>query len=183
MRHEVVDYQTYNDRRDLHRAGILKQKERRRIQLGDYLTFLFENHDTIHYQVQEMMRTEHIVREADIQHEIDTFNELLGGPGALGCTLLIGIDDPAQRATLLRQWLDLPHHLYVTTGDGRRIAAAFDARQVGEDRLSAVQYLTFDTAGRTPVAIGSDLPALTCEVSLPADQRQALAEDLAAPEG
>ena len=36
----------------------------RRIHVGEHLTFLFENHDTIRYQVQEMMRVEQIVREA-----------------------------------------------------------------------------------------------------------------------
>ena len=48
-----------------------------------------------------MMRTEHIVRERDIRHELETYNAVLGGPGELGCTLRIEIDDPAeQRAAL-----------------------------------------------------------------------------------
>ena len=53
-------------------------------EIGDYLTFLFENADTVRYQVHEMMRIESIVKENDIQHELDTYNELLGGSGELG---------------------------------------------------------------------------------------------------
>ena len=160
----------------------MRQKDRRRIQLGEYLTFLFENHSTVHYQVQEMMRTENIVRETDIEHEITTFNELLGGAGELGCTLLICIDDPQQRDQLLRLWLGLPHYIYVKTSDGDRVNASFDQRQIGIDRLSAVQYLKFDVGGRTPVKIGCDLPELTCETPLTEDQQKALVEDLSGPE-
>ena len=36
-----------------------------------------------------LRKIEQIVREASIQQELDTYNELLGGPGQLGCALLI----------------------------------------------------------------------------------------------
>ncbi len=62
--------------------------------MGPHLTFLFENHDTIRYQVLEMVRTERMVKDADIRHEVDTYNELLGARGELGATLLIELDDP-----------------------------------------------------------------------------------------
>jgi hypothetical protein len=52
--------------------------------VGDHLTFLFENADTVRYQVQEMMLTERLVKEAEIAHELVTYNELLGKKGELG---------------------------------------------------------------------------------------------------
>ena len=58
--------------------------------------------------------------------------------------------------------------------------ARFDERQVGEDRLSSVQYLKFDTGGEAPIAIGSDLPQLLEEATLDDAQRQALSQDLEA---
>jgi hypothetical protein len=177
-RQEIVDYQTYEEHRPELRRAVMAEKEVRRIHVGEHLTFLFETHDTVRYQIQEMMRVERLVKEAEIVHEIETYNELLGGPGELGCTLLIEIDDVEQRDVLLRQWLGLPEHLYVKLGDGRRIRAKHDPRQVGEERLSSVQYLKFDTQGQVPVAIGSDLPALTSETPLTDPQRQALAKDL-----
>jgi len=178
QRDEIIDYQAYNERRDEIRRDVMDIKQARRVHLGKYLTFLFETHDTVYYQIQEMMRAEQIVREADIQHEIETYNELLGGRGELGCTLLIEIDDPAQRPSLLRQWLELPKHLYAKTESGKKTYARFDERQVGEDRLSSVQYLKFDTGGEAPVAIGSDLPQLKEEALLSEAQRHALAQDL-----
>ena len=96
-RKEILDYVTYEDQRSEIREKIMKIKELRRINVGGILSFLFENIDTVRYQIQEMIRVERIVKEADIHHEIKTYNELLGKPGELGCTLLIEIDDPTER--------------------------------------------------------------------------------------
>ncbi len=178
-RDELLDYQTYTEQRDEIRARVMAAKSPRRILVGDLLSFLFENRDTVRYQVQEMMRVEQIVREADIEHELATYNELLGGPGELGCALLIEIAEEAGRPELLRALLGLNDHLYAELADGTRVAPAYDARQVGEDRLSAVQYLRFDTGGQVPVALGSTHPTLTCRAELTPAQAAALAEDLA----
>ncbi len=180
QRTELLDYVTYNEKRDTLRPVALAAKAPRRIPVGEYLVFLFENQDTVRYQVQEMMRVERIVKEADIQHELDTYNELLGGGGELGCTLLIGIDDEAERDDKLTAWLDLPKHLYAQLPDGTRVRPTFDDRQVGDTRLSSVQYLKFDVGGVTPVALGADLPALTVDTPLDDTQKAALDADLAA---
>jgi len=183
-RAELLDYVSYEERRDELRRRALEIKAPRRIHVAGVLTFLFENADTIRYQVQEMMRAERIVREADILHELETYNELLGGPGELGCTLLIEIDDAAERARKLAAWIEMPWHLYVLVpgagGQSERVDARFDERQVGEEKLSSVHYLKFDTAGRVPTAIGVDLAGeLEGETALDDAQRRALQEDLA----
>jgi hypothetical protein len=177
-RSDVLDYKTYNDQRDAFRQRILEEKAKRRIHLGDNLTFLFESTDTILYQVQEMMRLEQTVRESEIQHEIDTYNQLLGDDGELGCTLLIEIDDEVDRARKLQQWLALPKHLYLKTEDGSRVRATWDPAQVGEGRLSSVQYLKFRAGSATPLAIGSDHPDLRLEAPLSDGQRETLRADL-----
>lgn len=180
-RSEILDHVTYAERRELLRPLAMHAKSARRVVLAQgTLTFLFENRDTVRYQVQEMMRAEQIVKEADILHELATYNELLGGPGELGCTLLIGIDDEAERAQKLVQWLALPQHVYAEMADGTRVRATFDPRQVGDERLSSVQYLKLAVGAEAPVALGLDLPGLTVHQPLTEAQRRALAEDLAA---
>lgn len=177
-RAEIVDYQTYNDQRDAIRQQVLEVKRQRRVIVGDCLNFLFETTETIRYQVQEMMRAEKIVRENDIQHEISTYNELLGNQRELGCTLLIEIDEPATRAQRLKEWLSLPDHLYLKTSDGTKLRPRYDRAQVGDDRLSSVQYLIFPVPTGDPVAVGADHPALTVEALLTDEQRRALTADL-----
>lgn len=157
----------------------MAQKARRRIHVGDHLTFLVENPLTIRYQVQEMMRAEKIVRESDIKHELDTYNAILGGEGELGCTLLIELDDPVERAMRLREWYTLPERVYAVLENGMRIGAAFDPAQRGVDRLSSAQYVKFPLGGRVPVAFGVDHPGIRAETALTEDQRAAIAEDFA----
>ena len=177
-RSEILDYVTYTEQRDALRPVALAAKAKRRILAGEHLAFLFENRETVRYQVHEMLRTERIVKEADIQHELRTYNELLGEGGELGCTLLIGLEDEAERNVKLRQWKDLPAHLYAKLADGTKIRAKYDPRQVGEERLSSVQYLKFPVGETAPVAIGADLDGLTVEAELTAEQRSALQNDL-----
>jgi len=179
-RSEIVDYVTYEERRDRVRDSAMRAKGERRVHVGPHLTFLFENHETIHYQVQEMTRAERMVKEAEIVHEIETYNELLGGPGEVGCTLLVELDDPAARAEKLTKWLALPKHLYAKRSDGQKAYARYDERQVGETRVSSVQYLKFDVGPKAPVAIGCDHPdpELQHETTLSDAQRAALQRDL-----
>ena len=107
VREEILDFMTYIDRRDAMRPEILEAKRKRRISIGPYLMLLLENHQTVWYQIQEMMRVERIVREKDILHEIRTYNELIGKDGGVGACLLIGINDAEERAEKLTAWMDL----------------------------------------------------------------------------
>ncbi|MCP4225394.1 MAG: DUF3501 family protein [Actinomycetia bacterium] len=179
-RNDIVDYQTYEDDRGARRSKVLETKRLRRIHVGKYLTFLFENRETLVYQVQEIMRAEQIVRETAIQHEIEVYNQMLGQPGELGCVLFIEIAEASDRKPLLKRWLGLESTVYVRLEDGSKVYAKYDPSQVGEDRLSAVQYLCFPVGGKTPMAIGTDFQDLAAEVELNTEQRAALAVDLAA---
>ncbi|TNE88180.1 MAG: DUF3501 family protein [Deltaproteobacteria bacterium] len=177
-REDIVDFMTWTDVRPVERPKILAIKEPRRVTAGP-ITVLFENTDTVRYQVQEMMRIERIVRDADIQHEIDTYNELIGGPGELGTVVLIEVDDPEERKDKLRAWTDLPDKLYLELEDGTRVTGLYDGRQIEDGKLSSVQYVRFPVGGHTPVAMGCELDGLSVRTELTEAQREALREDLA----
>jgi hypothetical protein len=179
-RSEILDYVTYSEQRGAIRASALRAKSVRRILVGECFTFLFENHETVLYQVQEMMRIEHIVKEDDIQHELDTYNELIHPAGTVGCTLLVGIDDEEARDQKLREWMGLNDHIYAKLPDGSAARPIWDSRQVGDTRLSSVQYLSFALGPEAPVAIGIEMPGIEAETELSDAQRGALREDLSA---
>jgi hypothetical protein len=177
-RSDILDFLTYGERRDAIRASAMAAKALRRVHLGENLTFLFENVETIRYQVLEMVRVEQMVRESDIRHELDTYNAVLGEAGDLGCTLLIEIPDERLRADLLRRWRDLPDHIYMVFTDGSRAKARFDPAQMSEDKLSSVQFLQFPAGGRIPARVGVDLPGLSLETALDPSVQAALAADM-----
>jgi hypothetical protein len=139
---EIKNIAEYELEREALRPAMIALKERRRIRVGSHLTFLFENRQTVRYQIQEMMRIERIVKAADIQHEIATYNELLPAQGELSATLLIEYETPTERDVHLRELLGLDRHIWLEVA-GERSAARFDTRQIGEQRLSSVQYLKF----------------------------------------
>ncbi|MEM7305760.1 MAG: DUF3501 family protein [Planctomycetota bacterium] len=175
---EIVSLNEYAAMRDGVRREVMAVKAARRVYLGEHLMFLFENADTIRYQVHEMLRAESRSSEEDVRHELDTYNELIGDEGELGCTLLIGIDDALQRDIVLRKWVELPKHLYLLRSDGQRAYARFDERQIGRGRLSSVQYLKFEVGPQAPTAVGMDLPGMELEVEIQPAAREALGADL-----
>jgi len=179
-RSEILDYVTYSERRDAICAVALRAKSIRRILVGEHFTFLFENDETVRYQVQEMIRVERIVKEDDIEHELATYNELIHPKGTLGCTLLIGIENEAERGVKLRAWIGLNDHIYAKMPDGSSVRPTWDERQVGEGRLSSVQYLAFALGTEAPAAIGIGMPGIEAETALSDTQRGALRADLTA---
>ncbi len=86
--------------------------------LGPLMTLVFENRDTVRFQIQEMLRVERIVQPDKVQHEIDTYNALLPGPGEVAATLFIEITDPARVQSVLDGFvgLDEPGRLQMTIG-------------------------------------------------------------------
>ncbi len=177
-REEILDYVTYEEQRPVIRASAMRAKDARRIHLGDHLTFLFENTETIRYQILEMVRAEKIVREADIRHEIDTYNELIGADGEIGATLLIEIEDVAERARFLGEWVGLPERLYLMLDSGERAYATPDVRQNEDTKISSVQFLKFLCGGNFPIGIGVAHAALSLESELSESQKLSLRNDL-----
>ncbi len=144
---EIRSIAEYDKERDAIRPGMLEIKNRRRIRVGDHLTFLFENRDTVRYQVQEMLRIERITGVAEIQHELATYNELIPAPGELSASLLIEYETPAERDVHLKQLMGLDKHIWIEAG-GERSQSIFDDRQIGETRISSVQYVKFKLTKR-----------------------------------
>jgi hypothetical protein len=179
-RKDILSIEDYEKARPAVREKMMKIKNIRRVHVGQYLTFLFENFETVRYQIQEMMRAEQMTGEQHIAHEIQTYNELIGEQGELGCTLLIEIDDSNQRAELLSRWLELPKNIYLKTKDGTLIKPVVDDRQIGDDRISSVHYLRFKVGDQIPVAVGCNLTDLKYETALTPEQSLELCRDVMA---
>ena len=181
----IADYELG---RDAFRKRILAIKRARRIAVGDHLTFLFENHDTVLYQIQEMIRVERIVEPAAIAHEIKTYNELIPRDHELTATLLIEYQDAAVRDRKLKELLGLEKHVVMSVDGIGSTRAVFDDRQISAERLSSVHYIRFPLGDEmveairpgAQVEISVDHETLHCSASLTDEQISALAEDLRA---
>src|SRR5689334_22488444 len=110
---EIKNIADYEIEREHWRPEIMMLKDRRRIEAGEHVLFLFENRETVRYQIQEMLRVERIVKKDDIQHELDTYNELIPREGELSATMLIAYPSPEERAVKLRELLGLEDHVWL----------------------------------------------------------------------
>jgi hypothetical protein len=189
QRSQILPYDQYEKLRPLLRPLFIAEKDRRRLAVGDHLTLLFENAQTVWYQVEEMLRSERIESEEGIAHELDTYNELLPGPNELAATLLIEFSDPAQRDQNLRKLAGLEDQIALVIGE-RRQKARVDLRQVSPERVSSVQFIRFALGGLDAesfaamsregrVAVEVTHPALTVRAPIDGTLAAALAQDLA----
>src|SRR5262249_3630120 len=116
-------------------------KRARRVPLGDHMSVVFENRDSVLLQIQEMLRTERITAEPAIQYEIETYNDLVPGPSQVSLTLYVEIPDRDLRERALVDLAGLEDSVALEV-DGERFPAA-GARPAGfvEGRTTAVHYL------------------------------------------
>jgi len=186
-RAEVLGLAEYEGVRAQFRARVIEEKKSRRVQLGPNATAVFENHDTMLLQIQEMLRTERITRVAAIAHEIETYNEIVPGQDELSCTVMIEILDKAQRDTFLEAAVGFEKHVWFVVAGERIIARGLD-RGAPEGRTTAVHYLKFALppavadAMRSGVALEAaletDHPVYGARQPLSRQTLAALADDL-----
>jgi uncharacterized protein DUF3501 len=177
---DVKDLVQYEKVREEVRARVIEHKKSRRVSVGPNLTVLFENRETVLFQVQEMVRTERIVQESKIQDELDAYNALLPEPGELSATLFIEIPE------LVTMTGEEDRAVWLVVA-GERVPARFEGGHSNEEKMAAVQYLRF----ALPQAVRSSLaaeegevtlvvahPHYRAETTLPREVRRSLAADL-----
>ena len=191
-RKDILDLTAYEKVREQARADVIALKSRRRVTLGGHLSVLFENRETVLFQIQEMVRTERIVSADRIQDEIDAYTPLLPGKGELSATLFIEIPELSRmkphevRETVNRfQWIHAGA-LFLEVG-GQRLPARFEADQTHESKMAAVHYLRFTLSEAARAALGdpartvrlvADHAAYQAQADLPPELRAELEDDL-----
>lgn len=151
-RSEILDLGEYEAIRDRFRKRIIELKKLRRVALGDHMTVLLENHDTVLYQIQEMLRTERITRDDAVMHEIETYNELIAAENELSATIFVEYPDAAERDRMLTALAGLEGCFYLLVDD-TRIAARNETRGQRRDRTTAVHYVKYPLTQQAAEAV------------------------------
>jgi hypothetical protein len=171
-RSEILPLGDYEQVRPHFRARVIAIKKPRRLTLGERMSAVFENRDSVLMQIQEMLRTERITAEEGILHEIETYNDLLPGPGQLSVTVFVEIADKAERDRTLEELKGLERSIALEV-DGERLAAKGDPREVLEGRTTAVHYMKIDLSAAAAAAIAAGTAAAALVVDHPAYQARA----------
>ncbi len=143
-RSDVKDILEYEKVRADFRQRIIDLKKARRVAVGPYLGFVFENRDTVLFQIEEMLRAERIVHEDRIAEEIAVYNSLIPGPNELSATMLIQITNPRRIKPILERFIGVDNGECVWFELGEeRVYGRFEEGHSNESRISAVHYVGF----------------------------------------
>jgi hypothetical protein len=192
-RSELLGLAEYEQIRPHFLARIIGEKKDRRVMVSEEITVVFENHDTALFQIQEMLRTERITKEAAILHELETYNELVPGDAELSATMFVEISDATTRDRRLIELAGLEAAIALDVL-GTRVSARNETRGVLPDRTTAVHYIKFPLAEELAARLAAraqnpagalffllEHPKLTLKKEIPAVTVRSLAEDLNAP--
>jgi hypothetical protein len=185
---DLLSYEDYERSRDAFRTRIIALKQRRRLSVGDKITLVFENRDTIQFQIQEMIRAERIVDPGKVQNELDVYNALLPAKGELSATLFIEIteSDQIERDLDAFQGIDRGQTVALLAGSSV-VYGKFEGGHSKEDKISAVHFVKFCPSFEwirelgqdgMSVSIRIDHPAYRWEAEVPREMRQEWLADL-----
>ncbi len=184
---EVLSIEQFRAVRPRLEREVLRAKELRRLHVGPHFTFLFENRQTLLWQVQEMCRVENITAPDAVRHELETYGALLPRRSELSATLLVEYDDAGERDRMLKRLHGIHESVRLEIGGAPTLKATFDREQFDLTRISAVQFVRFAMSeaqraaffdlGRSAV-LRIDHPAYSDSMAMPPSMRGALVEDL-----
>ena len=187
-RADIMPMAEYGKIRREQRRRISEIKKSRRVEVGPYSTFYFENYDTMWHQIHEMLFVEK-GGEAQIQDELDAYNPLIPQGDELIATVMFEVPDPSRRMAVLHMVGGIERHMLLMIG-GETVRGEPDAERENTSehgKASSVQFVRFTltpeqkAAFRLPgttVMLGFDHPRYGHLAALPTAIREALAQDL-----
>jgi hypothetical protein len=196
---DIIDQRAYERIRPELRLDMMELKARRRLSVGTVISLVFENRETVRYQVQEMARAEKHTTDQAIEAELAAYNPLIPRPGHLSATLFIECTTDEQ----MREWFpkligierSLEFRIGVdadaTPGPSSIVIAStpdedHDAQLTRDDITSAVHYVRFEIGTQHadaflagPVSFAITHPDYLEVVELSDGMRRELAADIA----
>jgi hypothetical protein len=188
---DIADLRAYEREREEFRDHVIALKKKRRIGVGPIVTVLFENRDTVRFQIQEMARAERMLTDEAIQTELDIYNTLVPEPRQLAATLFIELTSEDQLRGWLPKLVGIERSLELRIGDGMVVPstpeAAHEAALTRAETTASVHYVYFNLTDDQvaafeagPVTLAVAHPAYEEATPLSEETRDELLKDLAA---
>lgn len=184
---DIKNLVEYEKARPDFRTKVIEKKKDRRISVGDRITLVFENRHSVLFQIQEMIRVERMVDAAKIQHEIDTYNELIPEKNELSATLFVEVQEQEMIKPVLDSLVGLNKNSVFLKIDDDVIPALFEEGHATDDRISAVQYIKFKlspvhinkfSSNDADIRVVINHPNYNAQTIFPENVRAALYHDL-----
>jgi hypothetical protein len=186
---DILAPDEYDQQRKALKANLIPMKKLRRIEVGPFATFYFENYATMWLQVQEMLRIEKGGPD-QIPGELAAYNPLIPQGEELIATLMLEIEDEKRRNAVLLTLGGIEETVFLEIGGDviRATPTEYDDRTTADGKTSSVHWLRFTLAGdqiahfregTERVVLGVSHPNYGHMAVLTAEARTALARDFA----
>jgi hypothetical protein len=154
---ELLGLEVYARQRGEIRQRIIDHKKHRTLQVGPNTTWVFEDRETVKYQIQEMLRAERIFEQAGIQDELDAYNPLIPDGANWKVTFLIEYPDENERRIALAKLKGVEDRCWVQVADFDRVYAIADEdlERENEEKTSSVHFLRFELTAAMCAAVKS----------------------------
>ena len=184
---DLLSADIYQKNRKQIRKELLEYKKNRRVTLGPYATFYFENFDTMLGQIQEMLYIEKGGDE-QLKDELEAYNPLIPKGRELVSTLMFEIDDPTLRADFLNKVGGIEEKVYLQV-DKDKIKAKAETdvdRTSAEGKASSVQFIHFHFSEEQIIKFKNSSKKITLGIEhslynhatiIPEDTKKSLIED------
>ncbi len=141
---DILSDADYAVRRDALRKAMIASKKNRRVEVGPFATFYFENYDTMWIQVMEMLRIEKGGAE-QLEGELEAYNPLIPQGRELIATLMLEIEDAVIRDRTLLTLGGIEETIFLEIGKDRITATPteYDDRTTPDGKTSSVHWLRF----------------------------------------
>lgn len=187
---DITPLAFYRSSREEYVKRMIAYKKSRRVKLMENISLLFENRDTVLYQIQELAHSEDLTDPKELAEYIEIYSGMLPGHSELSATLFLEMDNQLKLEEFLVKLKGIEHHLSLQVGS-ESVQAVFE--EVHDDRefTTSVHYLKFPlpkTAAHTLQQAASDdaikvelvlaHPNLHAQVALSQDTIKSIAKDL-----
>ena len=186
-RQDLLTLEEYAEKRSSIRLETIQVKKLREVHLGEHIRMIFENKQTVQYQVQEMLRIEKIFESSEIQDELDVYNALVPNGANLKATMMIEYSDVAERIVALTELIGVEKSIYFQVGNHEKAFPICneDLERETDVKTSAVHFMRFEftqemiqdfIAGST-IMVGSTHPNYDYEMTLDTESQKVLSGD------
>ena len=184
----LLSLEAYSRERNAYRSRVIAHKKVRTVHAGENVTLIFEDEQTIRYQVQEMLRIERIFEQEGIRSELETYNPLIPDGANWKATMLIEYPEAEERQRRLAQLKGIEDRTWVEVEGHPRVYAIADEdlERENDEKTSAVHFVRFELdremrdalkAG-AGLSVGVDHPNYRASVPVAPEVRLSLAADL-----
>jgi hypothetical protein len=178
----------YEEVRLERRAAAIELRRRRRVSLGDLLSVVFENEETLRAAAEEALRAERVEDPESVAAEAARWRPLLPASGELTATLYLEVADVAKLGELAGDLIAIAGTLYLEVDARRSPATVSPPGDAGAAPAAHLRFALSESQREAwregaRVVLGVSHPRCSATTELSDEQRAAIARDLVPREG